>query len=614
MKIRILLYVISFTLPCLSHSQKQGEALIDSLLTELPKMKDDTNKVVVLGDIAFNYLYFDPKKSLKYGNECLKLATELNWPKGIGKAENTLGTYYKFESNYTEALKHYYKALNVFEKNKMMKHASVVHMNIGTVYRPLEEYQMALDQYDKALKIAQESHDKKTQAQILGNKGVIYFETKQYKKQQVVNLEALKLFRELGDQNNEAWILSNLGDSYAQSKDYKSGIRSHETAIEIYEKLNNQAFKATSLHSLGQMYFELAKLEAGGSEKRKELLLKAIGYLKQAEQILKELNDLDYLKNVYLAETNVYELLKNHSLALDAFKNYVSIQGKLDKKETREQIAAIEEQRENDIHQREVEIEQLKKRTEFIYFAGGIALLLVIIGFIVSNNRRQRKLNGLLTVEKQKSEDLIHNILPEEVASELKAKGAADAQLYNNVSVLFTDFVGFTKIAEQMTPKELVAEIDVCFREFDKIMEKFGVEKIKTIGDAYMAVGGLPVENTSHAIDVVNAALEIQEFMQELAIRKEAKGALAFRIRIGIHTGPVVAGIVGVKKFAYDIWGDTVNTASRMESSSEEGKINISGETYELVKNFYNCSYRGKVAAKNKGEINMYFVEGKTKC
>ena len=605
----LLLFALIFMFPLLSPAQKQGEALIDSLRAELPKMKEDTNKVTVLGDIAFNYLYNDPEKSLKYANECLKLATKLNWPKGIGKAQNTIGTYYKFESNYTAALKHYYKALNVFEKNHMMREASIIHMNIGTVYRPLEEYQMALDQYDKALKIARKNKDKKTEAQVLGNKGVIYFETKQFKKQQLVSLEALKLFRELGDRNNEVWILSNLGDSYAESKDFKNGIRAHETSIKIYEELNNQAFKATSLLSLGQMYLELAKSEPEKSESGKELLEKAIRNLKEAEYILNKLNDLDYLKEVYHAETSVYESLKDHSLALDAFKKYVSIQRKLNKKETREQVADLEKKRETEVHRREVEIEQLKKRTEFIYFAGGILILLVVIGFIVSNNLRQRKLNGLLTVEKQKSENLLHNILPEEVASELKKKGFADAQLFNNVTVLFTDFVGFTTIAEQMSPKELVAEIDECFREFDKIMDKFGVEKIKTIGDAYMAAGGLPGENTTHAVDVLNAAVEIRKFMQELALRKEANGLVPFRIRIGVHSGPVVAGIVGLKKFAYDIWGDTVNTASRMESSSEEGKINISGETYELVKDRFHCSYRGKIPAKNKGEINMYFVE-----
>jgi class 3 adenylate cyclase len=214
-----------------------------------------------------------------------------------------------------------------------------------------------------------------------------------------------------------------------------------------------------------------------------------------------------------------------------------------------------------------------------------------------------------LRAEKKKSDDLLLNILPEEVAEELKAKGNADAQLIDEVTVLFTDFKGFTQLSEKLSPKELVAEINECFSAFDLIMDKYGIEKIKTIGDAYMAAGGLPTPNQTHAIDVVKAALDIQEFMKKHKEVREARGDLFFEIRIGIHTGPVVAGIVGVKKFQYDIWGDTVNTASRMESSGEIGKVNISGTTYELVKDQTECFYRGKISAKGKGDIDMYFVE-----
>ncbi len=211
--------------------------------------------------------------------------------------------------------------------------------------------------------------------------------------------------------------------------------------------------------------------------------------------------------------------------------------------------------------------------------------------------------------QRQRSDQLLLNILPEEVAEELKAKGYADARQFDEVTVLFTDFKGFTNISEKLTPSELVEEIHTCFKAFDQIITKHNVEKIKTIGDSYMCAGGLPVANKTNASDVVHAALEIQKFMlQHLQERKE-EGKETFEIRIGINTGPVVAGIVGVKKFAYDIWGDTVNTASRMESSGETGKINISNSTYELIKNQFKCVARGKVQAKNKGEIEMYFVE-----
>jgi class 3 adenylate cyclase len=169
--------------------------------------------------------------------------------------------------------------------------------------------------------------------------------------------------------------------------------------------------------------------------------------------------------------------------------------------------------------------------------------------------------------------------------------------------VLFCDFVSFTQIAEQLSPEQLVSRLDAYFRSFDEIASRNNVEKIKTIGDAYMAAGGLPVANTSNPVDVVTTGLEILEHV------KQVQDPL-FHVRIGIHSGPLVAGIVGIKKFAYDIWGDTVNLASRMESSGETGKVNISEATFELVKHAFNCIYRGKIDAKKKGMINMYFVEG----
>jgi class 3 adenylate cyclase len=214
-----------------------------------------------------------------------------------------------------------------------------------------------------------------------------------------------------------------------------------------------------------------------------------------------------------------------------------------------------------------------------------------------------------LRLEKQKSDDLLLNILPEEVANELKEKGSADAKQFDMVTVMFTDFKGFTKISERLSPSQLVEEIHICFKAFDAIIAKHNIEKIKTIGDAYMCAGGLPVSNETHAVDVVNAAIEIRQFMQEHLEKKKLASQEVFEIRIGIHTGPVVAGIVGIRKFAYDIWGDTVNVASRLESSGEAGKINISGGTFEYVKDKFVCTHRGKIEAKNKGQIDMYFVE-----
>jgi class 3 adenylate cyclase len=214
----------------------------------------------------------------------------------------------------------------------------------------------------------------------------------------------------------------------------------------------------------------------------------------------------------------------------------------------------------------------------------------------------------LLEKEMQKSEKLLLNILPEGVAKELKDNGSTSARLYNEVTVLFTDFVNFTRISETLSPHELVKELDLCFTEIDKIIEKHELEKIKTIGDSYLAVCGLPAEDKEHAVKAVKAALEIRDFIQH-NVNQGGK----FEIRIGLHSGPVVAGIVGYKKFAYDIWGDTVNTASRMESSGEKGKVNISETTFNLVNKHFHCIARGEVEAKHKGKIAMYFVEKEAK-
>jgi len=210
---------------------------------------------------------------------------------------------------------------------------------------------------------------------------------------------------------------------------------------------------------------------------------------------------------------------------------------------------------------------------------------------------------------KKQSEDLLLNILPSEVAEEIKTTGTAKAKSFTMVTVMFTDFKDFTSVSERVSAELLVEEIHTCFSAFDHIVQKHKVEKIKTIGDAYLCASGLPVSNYTHAVDMLNAAFEIRSYMLQRKKEKEARGEIPFEIRIGIHTGPVVAGIVGVRKYAYDIWGDTVNMASRIESNGEPGKINISGTTYELVKNKFDCTYRGKIPAKNKGEIDMYFVE-----
>jgi class 3 adenylate cyclase len=267
--------------------------------------------------------------------------------------------------------------------------------------------------------------------------------------------------------------------------------------------------------------------------------------------------------------------------------------------------------------QMDLNISDSKARSDnqrYIYIIGvlaivGLIAMVTVIIVVVKINKRREQTYVQLKEEKKKSEDLLYNVLPVKIAGELKHKGMTFAQQYDEVTVIFTDFVDFTSVAERFSPTQLVGELHACFKAFDEILDKYNMEKIKTVGDAYLAVSGLPTKNKSHAADTVSFALHIRDFMLR---RQSQMGAATFQMKIGIHTGSVIAGIVGTRKFAYDIWGDTVNTAARMEQNGAPGKINISQATYELVKDKFHCEYRGEVPAKRKGMLQMYFAENKS--
>lgn len=220
------------------------------------------------------------------------------------------------------------------------------------------------------------------------------------------------------------------------------------------------------------------------------------------------------------------------------------------------------------------------------------------------------KQKQMLEAAKAQSDSLLLNILPDEIADELKRFGKSYARKHDEVSVLFADIKGFTLIAEKLTPVKLVNQLDEVFGAFDNIIAKYGLEKIKTIGDAYMCACGLPQADPENAVKAVKAAFDMQHFIKGFGQANKIQNLPVFEVRIGIHTGPLVAGVVGLKKFAYDIWGDAVNIASRMEQHSVAGKVNISAETHDRVREVFQCTYRGKIQTKSKGEVDMYFVDG----
>jgi len=271
------------------------------------------------------------------------------------------------------------------------------------------------------------------------------------------------------------------------------------------------------------------------------------------------------------------------------------------------------QKKQNEIKQKDLQLEKNANLRNMLLLVSGSGIALAGLAFSRYRSKKKANValedkNKIIEQEQERSEKLLLNILPPAIAQELKEKGKAIARRYEESTVLFTDFKNFTNIAERLSPEELVSQLDFYFKGFDAIIKKYNIEKIKTIGDAYMCAAGLSGKK-SDATAMVKAAYEMKEFMKTAQYEKEANSLPFFEARIGIHTGPVVAGVVGDDKFAYDIWGDTVNIAARMEQHCEPGEINISESTYWQVRYTFDCQYRGKIHAKNKGEIDMYYVK-----
>jgi class 3 adenylate cyclase len=362
--------------------------------------------------------------------------------------------------------------------------------------------------------------------------------------------------------------LITLGDIYFQKGDYPEALNS-------YRKADSLAFIIPANKELDDAYAGLAAT-----------------YSKMGDYI----NAYKYQKFF----SNIADTLNNQTLT----DKLASLQQNFEIQTRQNQINLLTK----DKKLQELELRSQKIQKAFIF---GALVLIFFIAFVIYRNYREKaKTNIILDKQKAQIESLLQNILPTEVAAELQEKGKATPKYFDHVSVLFTDFKGFTKHADELSPQEVVNALNICFHAFDDIIDKYNLEKIKTIGDSYMCAGGIPVKDDHHPVNIVKAGLEIRDWMEELNRERTAQGLATWELRIGIHVGPVVAGVVGRKKYAYDIWGSTVNIASRMESNGEPGLVNISVATYDLVKHRYKCVHRGKIFAKNIGEIDMYFVDG----
>ncbi len=598
--LRILIFLFLFS-PAAAHAQPAGrEKMLDSLKTELSKAKEDTNKVNILVTLSSMQANYEPREALKYSMPAVELAKKLQWEKGIAKAYNTLGAGYRGLSDYPNALNSYFRSLEINEALGDKKSVARTTANVGSVYRENKDYPKALEYYEKALKVNEALGQKMSMTNNYSDMGIVYAEMAKRDTALVYFNKALKLSAEIDDQEGIAIVNSNIGYMYVKALKYEDAISNFSKAAAINKAIGREIGLAINNTNLGEIYYDLAadtgKVKRNLSAAEKEAdLNKAVTYLNEAIPILSRLSALDNLSDAYKTLYMVYLLRNDYKNAFEAYRQHTMIRDSVfsgDKKVKIANLATERAEYEKAQQAKLTDLAQNKRRNETILFALVIVLLLMFVIFVVR--------------ERRKSENLLLNILPAEVADELKKKGSAGARHFDSITVIFTDFVNFTTVAEKMHPQALVDELDICFKAFDRIVTKYHIEKIKTIGDAYMAVAGLPVPDAQHAVKMVKAAMEIAAFVEQ---RKKQVGEMAFDIRIGLNSGSVVAGIVGLKKFVYDIWGDTVNTAARMEQNSEPGKINISQSTYELVKDQFVCTCRGELEVKNKGKLKMYFVE-----
>ena len=591
------------------YAQLQGQPLIDSLLKELPKQKEDSNKVNLLRALSSGNHHINPDEGIRYGQQSLQLAEKLKWKAGMAGAIFCVGQNYYFKDNFPKALEYYFNSEQLYEENGDSLFAANVCQVIGNAYANFGDYPKSLEYNLKALKQYERTEDKYEIASLNNDIGICYKEQipPDYARAMEYFNKALKIGT---DSNYEYWITAvnnNIGEIYLCQKNVPLGLAYLNKSLKLADKINLRWVKDWDLLDIGVCYLSIVKDPSikGGQissipADKNILLDESIDLIQQALKISTDTNEHSIqitqpcLKN--LAEA--YKLKGDYKRSLDAFEMFTANRDSIFSKDKTDRIMkmGLDMEYEKASHKAEL---KLQKQRVLTYAGGaGILMLLAFTFFIVKERSKSEN-------ERKKSDGLLLNILPSEVAEELKSTGASEARQFNDVTVLFTDFVSFTETSERLTPKELVKELDSCFKAFDEITSKHNIEKIKTIGDAYLAACGLPAADPRHAENAVQAAKDIRSFMQDRHVKL---GNKTFEIRVGIHSGSVVAGIVGVKKFAYDIWGDTVNTAARMEQNSEAGKINISETTYELVKDKFNCEYRGEIAAKGKGMMKMYYV------
>ena len=625
----------------------QTEQSVEDLKRLTTEQANDSTKVNTLLDIASQLFRLQPDSSLVYSSKAINLATEINFKKGLAYAHKNMGLGHYIKGEFSDVLIHWEKSLAIFEEIDDETGISNLLNNLGAVYQTKGDDPKALNYLIRSVKIAEKIQDSSRIGTAYLNIGTVYSnEEGTYDDAFESYNKSKSIFGKMKYYEGVGTVAINIAELYLEIGDPLAALPHLNDALEAYSmagsSLSNtyndmgKAHKDLKKYSLAKEYhlkaIQAADLNDAKLEKTKalislgEVLIKQKAYAEAVEN-LKEGLKLTEITGVYRDKKDAYEELSKAYFGMQDYKNaynfqqlFTAISDTIRNDSYEESIGNMRFQYDLENKEREIQllnvdnelkqtkIERTSASKRLLYALA--AFLLVMVGGIFSRYRFTQKSNARLAKERNKSESILLNILPKETAEELKEQGSIKAKYFKEVTVLFTDFKQFSLVAEEIPAEDLVHSLDYFFKKFDIITEKHNLEKIKTIGDAYMCAGGLPTENKTHVENAFSAALEILAFVKDTQ-NNPPNGIYPFEIRIGINTGPVVAGVVGTKKFQYDIWGNTVNIAARMESNSEPGKINVSENTYQHLQNKHDFTYRGVIKAKNEQLLKMYYAEEK---
>jgi adenylate cyclase len=566
--------LLHFFLLVLTHATSGQNEVIDSLKSVAGTTTNDTLRINTLIALSSSHLNIDLKEAINYGEEARDQAVKVGFKKGEAYAYKAIALGHFYQANYDEAVIQFQNSLAIFEAIQFKAGIANILSNLGATYFNAGEDTQAIDFYLRSLRISEEINDKLRIGTALNNIGGVY-NNKEVTEDKALEyfLKALGIFKEIDYPIGVATVSMNVGEIYKKEKLYNSAIEYFETSLVIYEESVDATFPLTFL---GEIYaerkefdrayeyhtkaikiaesvdakFELAQSLIGLAETQQKhgKVRESIASYQRAQKLAEEVSARKELQDVYESLSELYANLGEFRKAYEYESLFTGIKDSLYNNSNDRKIQQL--QFNFDLEKKEAEIDLLTKdqalkdatiqRQKILNYAAaitGFLLILVVIGFY-NRYRYVRKTNRIIKDERDRSKELLLNILPEETARELETSGFAKTRYYESVTVLFTDFKGFSTIAGKLTPQALVAELNDYFGTFDEIVGKYGLEKIKTIGDAYMCAGGIPIANTTHPLNAVKAALEMQEYMRKQNLDRSSKGEPDWGLRIGIHTGP----------------------------------------------------------------------------